>query len=191
MKKLMTTLAVAAAFACQASAAAPTSLHNNTGVYQDTSITWEKQVVVRPAANPEKRWTQHSRWSVFYGPQPSSKNIYIEIVEETHVNHGDIEKLTGPVRGTTYTIGRLSGYKNGKAKLNVTYVRSYEYDRNGRRLSDHHLKDRENRVYDVTIPSSDAFSLKLPDGSIQHYTYEGADIGGYDEDMTAFLKKKH
>lgn len=191
MKKLITAMAVVTAFAGQTAIASPTSLHGNTGVYKDETISWQKQAIVKPSADPEKQWTMHSRWAVFYGPQPSCKTSYIELVEETHVNKGDVENIRGSVRTSTYTIGKISGYRNGKAKLNVTYSKNYEYDSNGKTLSARHLKDRENKTYEVTVPSDQAFSLKLPDGSIQNYSYEAADIGGYDNDMTAYLKKKH
>ncbi len=64
------------------------------------------------------------------------------------------------------------------------------YDKNRKTLSSQRMKAQENKTYPLQVTDSEHFTLTLPDGSTQQYVFEGADIGGYDDDMTAYMKQR-
>ncbi|MBR7069053.1 MAG: hypothetical protein IKI30_01210 [Oxalobacter sp.] len=163
--------------------ASPQNLSGNTGVYYDKDLHGN-YILSDPSSSPA------NRWAVFYGPQPRNKTAYIETVLESRAYQGDFEKQTGAIERKTVTIGTITGYQNGKGKLKVSYVKTYLYDKDRAILSSQRLKNQENKTYLLQVADDEHFTLTLPDGSTQHYEFEGADIGGYDDDMAAYLKKR-
>lgn len=163
--------------------AAPQNLVSNTGVYYDQDIHGN-YILSDPTSAPSQRW------AVFYGPQPGKKTAYIEVVHESRAYEGDFEKQTGAIEKKTVTIGTVTSYQNGIGKVKVGYIRTYVYDYNRAVLSDTRAKAKEAQTYTLQVPDTEHFSLTLPDGTTQRYVYEAGDIGGYDDDMKAYLKRK-
>ncbi len=161
----------------------PKNLVGNTGVYYDQDLHGN-YILSDPTSAPGQRW------AVFYGPQPGKKTAYIEVVHESRAYQGDFEKQTGAIEKKTVTIGTVTNYQNGIGKVKVGYIRTYVYDYKRKVLSDTQAKAKEYKTYTLSVPDTEHFSLTLPDGTTQNYVYEAGDIGGYDEDMKAYLKRK-
>ena len=184
LKKTLTAMVLGMTCMVSIASASPANLSGNTGVYYDRDLHGN-YILIDPSSSPA------NRWAVFYGPQPGIKTAYIEIVHENRVYQGDFEQQTGAVERKTITIGTITDYRNGTGKLKVSYVKAYTYNKDMKVLATQRLKDQENKTYRLQVSDDEHFTLTLPEGSIQHYEFEGADIGGYDDDMTAYLKHRH
>ena len=183
LKKGLLTAMLGLACLTSTAIASPQNLSGNTGVYYDKDLHGN-YILTDPSSSPA------NRWAVFYGPQPGVKTAYIEIVHESRAYQGDFEQQTGAVERKTVSIGTITAYRNGTGKLKIGYVKTYTYGKDAKVLASRRLKTQENMTYRLQVTDDEHFTLTLPDGSTQHYVYEAADIGGYDDDMNAYLKRK-
>lgn len=183
LKKGLLTTMLGLACLTSTATASPQNLSGNTGVYYDKDLHGN-YILIDPSSSPA------NRWAVFYGPQPGVRTAYIEIVHESRAYQGDFEQQTGAVERKTVSIGTITGYRNGTGRLKIGYVKAYTYNKEAEVLTSQRLKNQENRTYSLQVTDDEHFSLTLPDGSTQHYVFEAADIGGYDDDMNAYLRRK-